>query len=59
MTILERRHPSRWARTDRLKHEGLDGVGKPQTVTPDTDEARQAIAAILAQAGALDHNQED
>lgn len=51
MTVLERRHPERWGRRDRVMHEGAVDLGKPKVVVPDTDAKRALIAEILA--GAL------
>lgn len=54
MTVLERRHPSRWRRVDGVAHEGAIDVGKPRVVAPDSAEKRAAIAGVLTRAGALD-----
>ena len=54
MTVLERRHPSRWRRVDGVAHEGAIDVGKPRVITADTAERRAAIAGVLQRAGALD-----
>lgn len=59
MTILERRHPSRWGRRMEVKHDGAVDLGKPAHVAPESEERRQEIAAILREAGALGDGDEN
>jgi hypothetical protein len=56
MTVLERRHPTRWGRRavlDHTHHGELAVKGKVEHVTPDAKTARDT-ARILAASGALD-----
>lgn len=59
MTVLERRHPSRWRRIDGVAHEGAIDVGKPRVITPDSDERRAEIAGVLERSGALHQPDEE
>lgn len=57
MTILERRHPSRWGRRAVLDHTikgELESRSTVEIVAPDDEARRRAVAAILAGSGALD-----
>lgn len=51
--ILERRHPERYGRRDKVDVSGEVRVGTPEVVVPEDESARQRIARILADAGAL------
>lgn len=54
MTILERRHPQRWRRSDRHEHEHTGAVATTvEHVKPDEGK-RTEIAGILDASGALD-----
>lgn len=53
MTVLERRHPTRYQRRQTIEHDGAVDLGRPQFVTPDADQARAAVLA-LQESGALD-----
>lgn len=53
MTVLERRHPTRWQRRQTIEHDGAVDLGRPQFVTPDPDAAK-AMAIALQEAGVFD-----
>jgi hypothetical protein len=54
MTVLERRHPSRWRRRDTTTHELEPGAAAVlEKITPPEDKRAQ-VAGILADSGALD-----
>lgn len=60
MTILERRHPTRWGRRQALDHTIVNELEKRASVdlvAPDEPERRAGVAAILASAGALDEDE--
>lgn len=54
MTVLERRHPSRWRRRESRDVEVSGNVGRTTIVVPDTEEKRHAVAAALAGTGLFD-----
>jgi transposase-like protein len=54
MTILERRHPSRWGRRDTSKVEHSGGVRTSVEVIVPSDEDRAGVLSRLAESGALD-----
>lgn len=53
MTVLERRHPARWSRRERVTHDGAVDVGRPKVITVEEPERRRALAELLADAGAI------
>lgn len=53
MTVLERRFPERWARRDKVQHEGAIDLGRPRVVVLEDDERRRELAQILSDADAL------
>lgn len=50
MTVLERRHPSRWGRRMEVKHDGAVDLGKPQDVVPEEEARRAEILTTLREA---------
>lgn len=56
--LLERRHPSRWARRDRLDVD-VDLHAAPRVVTPDEPDRRAAILDLLRTATAPPPSEED
>lgn len=53
MTVLERKYPSRWGRSEKRIHEGGD-PSKPVAFELKSDDARRKeVAKILQQVGAL------
>lgn len=54
MTVLERKYPTRWGRSEKRMHEHTGGGGKPIAVVFESDkERRENVARILEEAGAL------
>lgn len=54
MTILERKYPQRWGRSEKRYHQVSGSDGKPPVIHFETDEERrERVASILADAGAL------
>ena len=50
--LLERKHPGRWGRHDRVDHDLR--IAKPRTSEPVDDSERRETLAIMAASGALD-----
>lgn len=50
MTVLERRHPSRWRRRDAVEHSGGVDV-RPVIVTPEDDQRTKLVDLLQATAG--------
>ncbi len=56
MTVLERKYPERWGRTDR--HEHKHGSLTPQTIEPPSDDEHfNEVAEILAATGVVKPDQ--
>lgn len=54
MTVLERRHPMRWRRRERLDVGGDDGGAVPvKVVTPDTEAKRTELLELVAELNVL------
>lgn len=57
---LERKMPQKWGRHDRVEHSGDVAVaGEPREVVPESEEQRLEIARILADAGALEEQEQE
>jgi hypothetical protein len=53
MTVLERRHPAKWGRRDKVTHDGAVTAAKPVVVVVEEEDRRAALTKLLHTAGAL------